>query len=78
MKIINIDAAAAHLMPHYDGQRLSESSVLRNAEPPVVKDKVDMVDSIIQTLKNLIQSEQLIRMNINTGMGFYIGKIFIF
>lgn len=33
-----------------------------------------MTDAVTNTLGNLIQSDQLLRAQVDTGMGFYIGK----
>lgn len=74
LRLLNIDAAAQYLIPDYKGPRLPETSVLRNIIPSVPKDKTELVDSVIDTLKNLIKSEQLLKTHVDTGLGFIIGK----
>lgn len=76
MKLLNIDAAAQFLIQDYNGPRLPQDSVVKNVKPVVSKDKKEMIDSVVSTLGNLIKSEELLKMNIDTGMGFYIGWVY--
>lgn len=61
-------------MKGYDGPRIPTASVIRNVKPPVSKDKSEMVESVINTFRNFIQSEELMRTHVDTGLGSYIGK----
>lgn len=72
---MNIDAAAQYLNSEYDGPRLPQTSALRLIKPVVSRDKSEMVNSVIDTLRNLIRSDNLLKTQVNTEMGFYIGKI---
>lgn len=74
LKLLNIDGAAQYFMKDYTGPRLPPTSCIRNIEPPVSKDKTEMVTSVKDTFMNLIQSDGLLKRNVNTGLGFYIGK----
>lgn len=76
LKLLNIDAAAQYLLPDYNGPRIPPGSIVRQIKPVVSKEKSGSVDVIIDTLRNLIQSKQLLKTHIDTGLGFYIGKHF--
>ncbi|KAJ8909663.1 hypothetical protein NQ315_003723 [Exocentrus adspersus] len=72
LKLLNIDGAAKYLINGYKGPRLLSSSPIRNIKIPQNKDKVDMVDSVLDSMRNLIQSESFIRTRVNSGLGFLI------
>ncbi|XP_050499186.1 FAST kinase domain-containing protein 4 [Diabrotica virgifera virgifera] len=72
LKLLNIDGAAQYLLNNYDGPRLPSDSEVKKLDVPQAKDKTEMVTSILDTLKNLIQSDQLIRTRVNTEYGFCI------
>lgn len=74
MKLLNIDAAAQYLLKDYKGPRIPSNSDIRKTDILVSKEKSEMVDSVVTTLKNLIQSDKFLQTGINTGMGFSIGK----
>ncbi|XP_023029568.2 FAST kinase domain-containing protein 4 isoform X1 [Leptinotarsa decemlineata] len=72
LKLLNIDSAAQYLQKDYKGPRISENSPIRITQISHTKEKYQMVNSVLDTLKNLIQSEKLIRTKVNTGLGFFI------
>lgn len=72
MKLLNINAAAKTLSSEYAGPCIPDDSDLLKVEPPRSKDKDALVNSMLDSLKSLVQSENYIRSNVNTGMGFYI------
>lgn len=76
--MLNIDGAAKYLFQEYSGPRLPSSSLIRNAKISYSKDKVEMVEAVLDSLRNLIQSENLIRAKVNSGLGFLIGSFVLF
>ncbi|XP_018570435.1 protein TBRG4 isoform X2 [Anoplophora glabripennis] len=76
LKLLNIDGAAKHLIQEYKGPRLPTSSLIRNGKISYNKDKAEMVEAVLDSLRNLIQSENLIRARINSGLGFLIDAEF--
>lgn len=71
MKLLNIDAYAAHLK-NYAGPRLDNS--VKNIKIVRSKEKEEMVSAVIDTLKNLMTADTCLKTNVNTGMGFIIGQ----
>lgn len=74
LKLLNIDAASRLLMKDYTGPKL-EASNIKSLKLHRSRDKEEFAKSVVETLKNLIQPENL-KTNVNTEMGFYIGKNF--
>lgn len=72
LMLLNINGAAEVLLKDYSGNTLPADSFLRSSDLVRRKEKIDMSDSIVDTLGNLIQSKNNIRTNIDTGYGFYI------
>ncbi|KAG5882845.1 hypothetical protein JTB14_022356 [Gonioctena quinquepunctata] len=72
LKLLNIDGAAQYLQKHYNGPRIPSNSPLRDTQFAQTKEKYEMVNSVLDTLKNLIQSEKLLRTRVNSGLGFFI------
>lgn len=75
LKLLNIEGAAQYLIENYKGPRIPSESPLKNVLLSQSKEKQEMATSILDTLKNLIQSDKLIKTRINTGFGFYVGKL---
>jgi len=71
LKLLNIDGAAHYLIENYNGPKISKDHEIRKTGFALSKDKIEMINSTIDALKNLI-SENYIRSRINTGLGFYI------
>ncbi|KAJ8969212.1 hypothetical protein NQ317_012383, partial [Molorchus minor] len=71
LKLLNIEGVARYLLKEYNGPRIP-SSLIRDTNVVQTKDKMEMVDSVIDTLKNLIRSENYLQTRINTGLGFFI------
>lgn len=74
LKLLNINGAARFLIPNYDGPFLNAASPVNNFKLARTKEKQELVKSLLDSLKNLVQSENYLGTNINTGMGFFIGK----
>ncbi|CAH1994448.1 unnamed protein product [Acanthoscelides obtectus] len=72
LKLLNIDGAAEFMLKGYSGPRIPKDSPIKRSDVLQTKDKTEMIDSVIDTLRHLIQSESLLRARINTGYGFYI------
>ncbi|KAL3270783.1 hypothetical protein HHI36_021307 [Cryptolaemus montrouzieri] len=73
LKVLNIHGAVENLIKGYSGNKLSQTSPFRNgAMAPKRKEKVQMTESIVNSLKNLIQSDKYLKTNIDTGYGFCI------
>lgn len=70
LKLLNIDAHAELLLKRYSGPRLQSIKDVQQARS---KDKEQMVSAVLDTLKNLM-AEWCLRTNINTNMGFFLGK----
>lgn len=73
VKLLNINGAAKHLIKGYSGDTISPLSDVNNVNIVKSKENVEMVDCVLVTLKNLIKPENL-NVDINTGLGFSIGK----
>lgn len=74
LKVLNIDGAASYLLKNYTEPRLSPNSFIRSTHILRSKEKLEMVEAINDTLKNLIHEEKYLKGNIDTGLGFFIGK----
>lgn len=72
LKLLNIDAATALQATPYQGDRLTQDTVF---EAPLQhsKNKVILVDGMLDALKSLFASETYVKTNVNTKMGFQIG-----
>lgn len=72
LKLLNIEAATALQATPYAGERLTQASVF---EAPLQhgKNKVVLVDGMLDALKSLFSSEAYVKTNVNTKMGFAIG-----
>lgn len=68
---MNIDAYARLLLKNYTGPCLSDE--LRRFEVPRQKSKEEISASLLDTLKNLMNAETCLNINVNTEMGFLIG-----
>lgn len=78
LKLLNINGSATHLMKDYKGPTLDIQSDVIETKIQRTKEKTEMVNSIIDTLKNLIQGENYLRVNVNTNLGFFIGMPIIY
>lgn len=72
LKLLNIDGAAEYLFKDYKENRLPKNSDFRNAKIGRTKDKNELVMSMVDALRNLIPSENCLRTDVNTGLGFFI------
>lgn len=75
LKLLNIDAATELQSTTYTGDRLAASSTVFEAPLQHGKNKVVLVDGMLDALKSLFASEANVRTNVNTKMGFLIGKL---
>ncbi|CAG9769332.1 unnamed protein product [Ceutorhynchus assimilis] len=71
LKLLNIDGAAHYLLENYNGPKIKKDHEIRKTSLQLAKEKLDMVNSVVDTLKNLIP-ETYFRTRVNTGLGFYI------
>jgi hypothetical protein len=78
VKLLNINGAAVHLLKNYDGPTLDPLSSVHTVNMAKTKEKTEMVEAIMDTLKNLIHSENHLGTNVNTNLGFSIGKVWWF
>ncbi|XP_044764184.1 FAST kinase domain-containing protein 4 [Coccinella septempunctata] len=72
LKILNINGAADCLIDGYEGNKLPADSPLRQLVIQRRKEKTEIVDTIVTSLKNLMSIEKYLRVNTNTGCGFSI------
>jgi hypothetical protein len=72
VKLLNINGAAVHLLKNYDGPTLDPLSSVHTVNMAKTKEKTEMVEAIMDTLKNLIHSENHLGTNVNTNLGFSI------
>lgn len=73
--MLNINAAATRLFPNYSGPTLPSTSSIFDLDMGRTKEKILMVDSVVTALKNLIQPDDCLGLNINTEMGVFIGNV---
>ncbi|XP_030756831.1 FAST kinase domain-containing protein 3, mitochondrial [Sitophilus oryzae] len=71
LKLLNIDGAAHYLVDNYNGPKIPPKHEIRSTTLVSSKEKSNMINSVVETLKNLI-SENNLRSRVNTGLGFYI------
>lgn len=74
LKLLNISGASKCLMGNYSGPQLNETSAVNDVKLTRPREKEEFTNAVIDSLKNLIQSNHL-KCNIDSKMGFYIGKI---
>lgn len=74
LKLLNIDAATAVQTTAYVGDRLPADSKVFAVPLKHAKNKVVLVDGMLDALKSLLASEAYVRTNVNTKMGFVIGE----
>lgn len=74
LKLLNINAASKYLVKNYNGPNLNETSNILKLKIIRTKEKEEVVLALVDTLKNLVQSDGKLKSNIDTSMGFYIGK----
>lgn len=75
LKLLNINAAAKCLHPKYNGPELAEDSEIFAVRLEHSKNKNILHTGLLDTLKSLFSSSNLIRTHHNTRMGFVIGKL---
>lgn len=75
LKLLNINAAATRLLQNYSGPTLASTSSISKLDLGRTKEKIIMVDSVVSALKNLIEGDNCLGVNINTGLGVSIGKV---
>lgn len=72
LKLLNINATAESLLTNYKGPRLNANQV-----PEVAltrpKDKLTLVNCVMDSLLNLLPGENFLKRDINSGAGFIIG-----
>ncbi|XP_045467334.1 FAST kinase domain-containing protein 4 [Harmonia axyridis] len=78
LKILNINGAADCLIDGYNKNKLPESSPFRNVQLQRRKEKVEIIDSVCTSLKNLMNIEKYLKLNTDTGYGFTIDAECIF
>jgi len=79
LKLLNINAAATYLIKDYNECQL-DSKFVEDAKELVTrsKEKEEFVTSVLDTMKNLVQTDQYLRSNVKTDMGFYIDAECVF
>lgn len=75
LKLLNINAAAKFLNRKYNGPVLAEDSEIFSVPLEHSKNKNILVSGLLDALKSLFSSSNLIRTHQDTRMGFVIGKI---
>lgn len=78
MKLLNINAACQYLWPKYNGPLLKDV-VKENLELTLsrTKEKQLLVSAVLDSLGSLLPSQTYLRSNINSKMGFFIGKFLL-
>lgn len=76
MKLLNINAAAKCLTPKYNGSMLAEDSEIFSVPLQHSKNKNILFTGLLDALKSLFTSNNLMRTHHDTRMGFVIGKLF--
>lgn len=74
LKLLNINAAAKCLNPKYSGPVLAEDSEIFSVPLEHSKNKNTLVTGLMDALKSLFTSSELVRTRHDTRMGFVIGK----
>lgn len=74
LKLLNIDSATELQSTTYTGDRLAASSTVFEAPLQHGKNKLVLVDGMLDALKSLFASETNVRTSVNTKMGFLIGE----
>lgn len=78
LRLLNINAYATNLKPDYKGPVIPDDSFIKCTTLTRSKEKSLMVTSITESLKNLVQSEEYLKIDVDNGMGFYIDTICAF
>lgn len=73
MKLLNINAASKHLS-NYKGPNISDNNDVIEIPFGYSKSKQILLDLMLESLKSLLSSETYVKKNIDTKMGFVIGK----
>lgn len=73
LKLLNINAAAKFLKPNYTGPALAEDSEIFSVPLEHSKNKIILVNGLVDAVKSLFSSSTLIRTHFDTRMGFVIG-----
>lgn len=74
LKLLNINAAAKCLKPKYNGPVLAEDSEIFSVPLEHSKNKNILLNGLLDALKSLFTSSNLIRTHYDTRMGFVIGE----
>lgn len=71
---MNINAVAKTIATNYDGPLLKPEGYIYELPFGYSKSKQTLVDGLLDTLKKLFTDQSLIETNVDTQMGFVIGK----
>ncbi|KAK9876065.1 hypothetical protein WA026_011174 [Henosepilachna vigintioctopunctata] len=71
LKLLNIHGASECIMKDYSGNKLTDFALVKVIVPRR-KEKIEMSESIINSLKNLMKTEIYLKTNVDTGYGFLI------
>lgn len=71
LKLLNINGAAKQMGSKYKGYFLENSEIF-HVTSTRAKDKQLMLDSVLDSLSNIVKISDYIEVNVNTGMGFVI------
>lgn len=74
-KLLNINAVAKTMTPDYNGPLLKSEGSVYELPFGYNKSKQILVDGLLDTLKKLFNDQSLIETNVDTRMGFVIGKL---
>lgn len=76
LKLININAAAKHIVPSYSGPFLDASSNLLNIPLSKSREKQALVSVLTDSLVNLVPAQTHLKSNVDIGLGFLIDAEF--
>lgn len=77
LKLLNINAASKCCSPKYVGPVLAEDSEIFSLPLEHSKNKNILVSGLLDALKSLFSSKELIRTHYDTRMGFVIGNFLV-
>lgn len=74
-KLLNINAVARTITTDYNGPLLKSEGSVYELPFGYNKSKQILVDGLLDTLKKLFNDQSLVETNVDTRMGFVIGKL---
>ncbi|KAL1453174.1 hypothetical protein WDU94_007341 [Cyamophila willieti] len=77
LKLININAAARHLIPNYEGPFLDPKSPIWDIPLSRSRDKQALVSVLTDSLVNLVPAQTHLKTNVDSRLGFFVDAEFL-